>query len=108
MKEKTLFKVRFNQKGHKDGLEVLVRSVEASHLPGMICLSDFVFLDNKKMIILPEEDAAAKRFRGTQTLHLPYHQIESVEEIVEEPIAVQSLPFIKVLPDETQPQVPHS
>ena len=108
MKEKTLFKVRFSQKNNKESLEVLVRSVDSSHLPGMICLRDFVFLDNKKMIILPEEDAAAKRFRGTQALHLPYHQIDSVEEVVEQPLALQSLPFIKMLPEENQPSEPSS
>lgn len=81
-------------------MEVLVRSVEPSGLPGLVCLRDFVFRDNTKMIILPEEEAASKRFRQTQALHIPYHNVLYVEETEDEPVDIRSLPFLKEITED--------
>lgn len=93
MKVKTLFRVRFNDKGPKETVEVIVRHVTPSEMPGMVCLREFVFQDAKKKIILPDEDSASKRYRKTQSLHIPYHQIQTIEEIIDEPTDVKNLPF---------------
>lgn len=97
-KKETIFRVRFTEKNPAQNLEVLVRHVEPSNLPGLICLREFVFRDSTKMIIMPEEDAASKRFRQTQSLHIPYHNIISVEEVTGEPADVHQLPFLKEIP----------
>lgn len=96
-KKEIIFRVRFVEKPQGQTMEALVRSVEASHLPGLICLRDFVFKDATKMIILPEEEAASKRFRQTESLHVPYHHLLFVEEIIDEPVDLRSLPFLREL-----------
>ncbi len=95
MKKDRIYRVRFVEKQQGAPMEALVRHVEASNLPGLVCLSDFVFKDATKMIILPEEDAASKRFRHTISMHVPYHNILFVEEIYDEPTDVKSLPFLR-------------
>jgi hypothetical protein len=97
-KKTIIFRVRFLDKQQGQTMEALVRFVEPSTLPGLICLREFIFRDNTKMIILPEEEAASKRFRQTESLHIPYHNILSVEELLDEPVDVRNLPFLKEIP----------
>ncbi len=101
MKKERIYRVRFVEKSQTAPMEALVRHVEPSTLPGLVCLSDFVFKDATKMIILPEEDAASKRFRNTLSMHIPYHNILFVEEIHDEPLDLKALPFLKEVTDET-------
>ena len=100
MKKEHIYRVRFVEKSQSAPMEALVRHVEPSSLPGLVCLSDFIFKDTTKMIILPEEDAASKRFRQTIAMHIPYHNILFVEEIHDEPADVKTLPFLKEVSDE--------
>jgi len=94
-KRETMFRVRFLEKHQGEAVEALVRHIEPSNLPGLVCLSEFVFKDNTHKIILPEEEAAGKRFRKTKSLHIPYHNILSVEELMDDPIDVHHLPFLR-------------
>ncbi len=93
--KETIFRVRFVEKPQGQPTEALVRQIDSSHLPGLVCLRHFVFRDATKRIILPEEEAASKRFRQTESLHLPYHNILFVEEIHDEPVDVRELPFLR-------------
>ncbi len=95
MNDKIIYRVRFFEREPKQILEALVRRVEPSEFPGLVCFSEFVFRDNQKKIVLPEEDAASKRFHKTQALHIPYHNIISVEEIFDEPTDLKNLPFLR-------------
>lgn len=95
MNEKTIYRVRFFEREPKQTLEALVRRVEPSEFPGLVCFSEFVFKDQHKKIVLPEEDAASKRFGQTQSLHVPYHNIISIEEILDEPVDLKNLPFLR-------------
>ncbi len=97
-KRETIFRVRFLEKQQGEVIEALVRQIEPSTLPGLVCLSDFIFKDSTKKIILPQEEAASKRFRKTKSLHIPFHNILIVEELVEEPVDLQQLPFLRKLP----------
>lgn len=97
-KEKeTIFRVRFLEKPQGQAMEAMVRQIEASSLPGLVCLRQFVFKDSTKKIIMPEEEAAAKRFRQTESFHIPYHNILFVEEIFDEPVDIRELPFLREL-----------
>ena len=60
-------------------------------------MSEFVFKDSLKKIILPEEDKASKRFRKTESLHVPYHNILFVEKLYDDPVDLEQLPFLKPL-----------
>ncbi len=100
MKKERIYRVRFVEKNQSTPMEALVRHVEPSNLPGLVCLSEFVFKDATKMIILPEEEAASKRFRQTVSMHIPYHNILFVEELFDEPVDIKSLPFLKEVQDE--------
>lgn len=90
-----LYRVRFFDRNEKDLTEVVVRSVAPSELFGLVCLEDFVFNDQRKFIILPEEDAARKKFAKTERLHIPYHNLAYVEEFLDEPTDVRNLPFVR-------------
>ncbi len=94
-KKSVIYRVRFIEKDQTQPLEAWVRHVDPSHLPGMVILSEFIFRDSTKMIILPEEEAASKRFRNTISLHIPYHNLLFVEEVADEPVDVKNLPFLK-------------
>lgn len=102
-KRETIFRVRFLEKHQGEAIEALVRQIEPSNLPGLVCLSHFVFKDATKRIILPEEEAASRRFRQTQSLHIPYHNILFVEELIEEPTDVHQLPFLRNVTLESEP-----
>ena len=97
MKDPVVFKVKFFEKDQKSPMEILVRHVEPSDFPGLVCFSDFVFRDQTKKIIMQEEDTASKRFSKTRSLHIPYHNILSVEEIEDEKADLKNLPFLREL-----------
>ena len=94
-----LYKVRFSVKDEKDPHEVTVKHVYPSDLMGLVTLEGFIFQDQTKMVILPDEDEMRKRFNKTERLHLPYHQIIFVEEINAEPTDIHNLPFVREIPN---------
>lgn len=96
--DSVVYKVRFREDDKGKVLEALVREVFPSDIPGLVTLSDFVFRDSTKKIIMPEEDAASKRFRSTRSLHVPYHNILFVEELDDDPVDLKQLPFLKGIP----------
>jgi hypothetical protein len=100
MSQKVIYKVKFREKDQGKPTEALVRQVFPSDIPGLVCLQEFVMKDNVKKIILPDEDAASKRFRKTKSLHIPYHNILFIEEMFDEPVDVKQLPFLKEVADE--------
>jgi hypothetical protein len=93
-----LFRVRFQDRDSKEPQEVVVTTVRPSEFFGLVTLEGFVFNDHKKIVILPNEDAARKRFGKTQRLHLPYHNLIYLEEFDEEPADVKHLPFVREVP----------
>tara|TARA_B100001094_G_C18107367_1_gene759163 strand:- start:1024 stop:1362 length:339 start_codon:yes stop_codon:yes gene_type:complete len=96
-KQKTIFIIRFFEKDQKDTLEAYVRVVEPSDFPGLVCFRDFVFKDQTKQIILPEEEKSNKRFNRTKAIHIPYHNILFIEEVDEEKPELKQLPFLRNL-----------
>ena len=97
MKEKNIFRVKFIEGDKEHPVEALVRNVTPSDFPGLVCFSDFIFKDQTKMIILPEEESASKRFNKTKSIHIPYHNILFIEEVSEDSTDVHNLPFLKEL-----------
>jgi hypothetical protein len=97
MKKEKVYRVRFIEKDQKEPIEAMVRSVEPSDFPGLVCFSEFLFKDHTKKIILPDEEAASKRFHKTLALHIPYHNILFVEELYDEPVDYKSLPFLRTV-----------
>lgn len=93
-----LYRVRFNSKDGKDPSEVTVKNVYPSDFMGLVTLEGFVFKDQTKMVILPEEDEIRKRFNKTERLHIPYHQLVFVEEYNEQPADLKNLPFVREIP----------
>ena len=104
-KGEKLFQVRFSMKDEKEPWEVTAKSVYPSDFMGLITIEDFVFRDQTKMVILPEEDQARKRFGKTEKLHIPYHQLIFIEEVDEDPADVKNLPFVRAVED-TSPDSP--
>jgi hypothetical protein len=102
MKDNILFKVKFYEKDQENPIEILVRIVEPSEFPGLVCFADFVFRDQTKKIIMPDEDKATKRFKKTRSLHIPYHNILFIEEIEEEEVDLKQLPFLREIATEVE------
>ena len=94
-KREILFRVRFLHREEPKFLEVVVKSVQPSQFTGLLTLQDFVFHDQAKHVILPSEDEARKRFSRTHRLHIPFHNIVSIEEFESSPVDVKHLPFVK-------------
>lgn len=97
MKNNKAFRVKFIEGDSKKPVEAIVKVAEPSEFPGLVCFRNFIFKDQQKKILLPEEDAAVKRFKNTHALHIPYHNILYVEEIEREVVDHKSLPFLKPL-----------
>lgn len=89
------FRVKFNDPSIKKVYEVVVKNVETSHFMGMIVLDGFVFRDQTKFVLLPEEDEARKRFGKTEKVHIPYQHLVLIEEIEAEESDLHHLPFIR-------------
>ena len=79
-------------------MEVVVSSIESSDFLGLIKLSGFIFNESKKQIVLSSESEARKRYGKVNCLHIPYHNISSIEEFNEEKTDLENLPFIKKIP----------
>lgn len=107
--KKKLFRVRFIDQSERKSVEVVVESVNVSEFMGLVVLEKFVFNDNKKLVILPEEEEARSRYAKTERLHIPYHCLVFVEEFDEEPADLKHLPFVKEVPkDASIPEKPAS
>jgi len=75
-------------------VEVICQTVRPSELFGLVALEGLVFRDSTRFVILPDEDAARKRFGKSERLHVPYHNLLLVEEFADE-VDVRKLPFIR-------------
>ncbi len=93
--KRRLYRVRFFDQSERKIVEVLVERVEPSDLAGLVLLQGFVFRDQTKLVILPEEDEARQRFSKTHKLHIPYHAISFVEEFEDAPADIHKLPFVR-------------
>lgn len=90
-----LFRVKFYEKADKSVTTVVVERFSPSEYIGLVTLDGFVFFDQTKFVVLPEEDEARKRFAKTEKLHIPYHALASVEEFIADEPDLKNLPFIR-------------
>lgn len=93
--QKSLYRVRFMTKEDVKPVEVVVKRVVSSEFLGLIMLEDFVFSDTKQHVLLPSEDKIRRQFTDTRRLHIPYHNILSIEEFSPNKIDLKNLPFIR-------------
>jgi hypothetical protein len=99
-KKRKLYRVKFQERQEKQPTVVVVEQVGPSEYFGLIALERFVFFDQTKFVVLPDEDEMRKRFSRTERLHLPYHVLLSVEEFLEDDLDLKHLPFIREVPIE--------
>ena len=83
-KPRTLYRVRFQDKGDEKPLTVVCETFHPSEIFGLVTLEDLVIDSGPKLVVLPDEDEVAKRYKNTERLHLPFHVLVSVEEFQEE------------------------
>ncbi len=102
MDSKKLYRVRFQDQSERKTVEVVVESVDASEFMGLVVLEKFVFSDQKKLIIMPEEDEARQRFCKTDRFHVPYHSIIYIEEFTDEPADLKRLPFVREVTNQSE------
>lgn len=106
-KQRKLYRVKFQERNEKAPTTVTVESFGPSDHFGLVVLEKFVFFDQTKFVVLPEEDETRKRFGKTERLHLPYHVLLSVEEYFEEDPNLKHLPFIREVPKGQDSPGPH-
>ncbi len=94
-KEKLRYRVRFHDGDPQKPRELVVNEVRSSEFIGLVTLDGMVFSDQTKQIVLPDEEAAQKRFGKTERLHIPYHNLLFVEEFYDAPVDLRKLPFIR-------------
>ena len=102
---KTLYRVRFMTKDETRPIEVVVKKVVSSEFLGLIMLEEFIFNDSQHHVVLPAEDRVRKLYTDTKRLHVPYHNIISVEEFQPSKLDVKRLPFIRAAEEETETQL---
>lgn len=97
------YRVKFFEKDQKEPIEAMVRYVEPSEFPGLVCFRSFVFeKEGDKKIILPHEEALQKRFENTRSIHVPYHNILFIEELEVEPrVTSAKVPYLRDIKAET-------
>ena len=100
MKKRRLFRVKFQERNEKAPTVVVVETFGPSEHLGLVALEKFVFFDQTKFVVLPDEDEIRKRFGKTERLHLPYHVLLSVEEFYEDEPDLKNLPFIREVPSD--------
>ena len=94
-----LFRVKFQERPDSKPTTVVVEAFSPGDFFGLVTLERFVFQDQTRFVVLPEDDELRKRFAKTQRLHLPYHALLSVEEFFEDEPDLKNLPFIREVKD---------
>lgn len=94
-KKERLFRVRFVDASEKKTVEIVCRKVFSSDFLGLVTMERLVFARNSSLLILPEEEAAEKRYQKTERLHIPYSAIIFVEEFDDTPGELRTLPFVR-------------
>jgi len=93
--QKSFYRVRFMTKEDVKPVEVVVKRVMSSEFLGLIMLEDFVFSDTKNHLVLPAEDKVRRLYSETKRLHVPYHNILSIEEFSPNKVDLKNLPFLR-------------
>ncbi len=89
------YRVRFMTKDENKPVEVIVKRVTSSEFLGLIMLEDFVFNESAQHVVLPSEDKIRRQYTDTKRLHVPYHNILSIEEFNPNKVDIKNLPFIR-------------
>jgi hypothetical protein len=80
-KEKTHFVVTYRDPVQDKNVSMRVEKVSDSSLGlSFIQLSGFIF-ETSNIVVNPDEEALAKRFENTKSLHLSIYSILSIEEV---------------------------
>jgi hypothetical protein len=103
--QKSFYRVRFMTKDDVKPVEVVVKRVASSEFLGLIMLEDFVFSDVKQHVVLPSEDKVRRQYTETRRLHIPYHNILSIEEFIPNKVDIKNLPFIRSAEDPELPEI---
>lgn len=105
----TIYTVRFldaKKAGADDAdlIELVVRQVEPSSFPGLLCLKGLIFDEN--LAAGSNSAQVAERFLSTTAIHVPYHNILAIEErLLAQPSDDSKPPKLAILPDR---DLPHS
>lgn len=103
-----IYKVRFldPDKDDKDAtgpIELMVRQVEPSSFPGLLCLRELIFEPSDSRHA--ESAVLAERYRGTTAIHVPYHNVLVIEERrVDQPSDNADPPKLAILKDRDLPR----
>lgn len=89
-----LFRIRFTDKVDKKTITLVAVKVSVSDFFGLIAIEQLVFTNDNKQIVLPEEDSMRKRYAATKRLHVPYHNVISIEEFIEDAPKLRKMPVL--------------
>jgi hypothetical protein len=98
---KALYRVRFMTKEDNKPVEIVVKRVASSEFLGLIMLEDFVFSDTQQHVLLPSEERARRQYADTKRLHVPYHNILSIEEFHANRLDLKKFPFLRTAEEES-------
>ncbi|MBN2332678.1 MAG: DUF1820 family protein [Deltaproteobacteria bacterium] len=95
-----IYRVRFKT-GNRD-YSLLARQVTESEFFGFIDITDFIFEDNNRIIISPEDDALRKEFVKTDCVSVPHQYILRIDRLQDDhDIGVS---YLKIAEDKNQPK----
>ncbi|MDE3269573.1 MAG: DUF1820 family protein [Pseudomonadota bacterium] len=87
-----LYRIKFTDKVEKKTITLIAAKVTVSDFFGLIAIEQLVFANNNKQIVLPEEDSIRQRYAATKRLHVPYHNVISIEEFIEDTPKLHKMP----------------
>ena len=87
-----LFRIKYTDKIEKKTIVLVAGKVVMSDFFGLIAIEQLIFSNQRKQIVLPEEDTIRMRFADTKKLHIPYHNIISIEEFLEDAPSLKKMP----------------
>ena len=77
--KKVIYRVQFQVRDtHYD---LYVRHVYPADMAGFICLEDFVFNEERQLLIDPRSEKLRNEFANVETAFIPYHQIQRIDQV---------------------------
>ena len=93
MSDRKLYRVKFTEKTGNSVVTLIATKVVVSEFFGLIAVENLVFKKSGSDIILPEEDNLRRKYEDTVKLHIPYHNVISIEEFTENKSSLKGVPI---------------
>lgn len=79
MKEKTIYKVVFSNRGQI--YQLYARKVSQGNLYGFIVIEELTFGENSSILVDPSEEKLRREFEGVERSFIPMHEVIRIDQV---------------------------